>query len=111
MDIVNVPKHGADLLCRGQLYLCYVCLNIDREYRVLESVPTLRFKHLTSTEYSRHSCIALSNHVCVGHLVSGLSKCSSYIILVELHSVFSLFNLKELGRACLGAFVQGPTVS
>ena len=43
IDRVSFPKHGADLLCRGQLYLCYVCLNIDSEYRVLESEPVFRF--------------------------------------------------------------------
>ena len=41
IDIVSLPKHGADLLCRGQLYLCYVCLNIDSEYRVLLKTESL----------------------------------------------------------------------
>ena len=85
--------------------VCYVCRNIDSEFRVLESEPYLRFTYLMSTAYSRHSYIALSNHVCMGHLVSGLSKCSS------LFCLSSLFNLTGLGRACVGAFVQGPTVS
>ena len=56
IDIVSFPKHGADLLYRGQLYLCYVCLNIDSEYRVLESLNQfLGFLHYrTTSEYSRH---------------------------------------------------------
>lgn len=56
-----------------------------------------------------HSYIASLNHVCGGHLVNGLRKYSS-LPCGAPQCIISV-TLKGLGRAYLGAFVQGPTVS